>query len=121
MSTPPIPLLIAQGGEQTGRKYRSVARLPPGMTGLQALKERAPEEYAKVMRQAEDTAARAYRIYEASKHGDAFVLTVAEFNEFLTLTGRKPNTFLEQDHEPCGGCQTLGHLHAANCPKDPLR
>lgn len=117
---PPVDALLAQGVRQLSRKYRTVARLPPGMTGLEALKERAPEKYKEVMKWAEERAADVYCRYEAQKHGDQFDLSVEQFNEYLAKTGRKPNNFLEQDNlQQCRHCQTLGHMHARGCPGDP--
>lgn len=71
MSTrPTIDELLQQGVKQLSRKYRLVARLPVGMTGLDALRERSPERYADVMRRAEQWAADEYRQYVACAHGD---------------------------------------------------
>lgn len=117
---PRVDVLLEQGVRQLSRKYRTVARLPPGMTGLEALKQRAPEKYARVMAWAEDRAAEEYCRYEAKKYGDEFELSVSEFNEFLAKTGRKPNNFIEQPGlVQCTHCQTLGHQHAPGCPGDP--
>lgn len=110
-----IDELLAQGGQQMSRKYRHVARLPPNMTALEALRTRAPEHYASVMRRAEEWAAHEYRLYVAGKFGDSFTLSVEEFNEFLVKTGRKPNTFLETPRTRCTGCGSLGHLHRKDC------
>lgn len=107
--------LLAQGGQQMSRKYRHVARLPPNMTALEALRTRAPEHYASVMRRAEEWAAHEYRLYVAGKFGDSFTLSVEEFNEFLVKTGRKPNTFLETPRPRCSGCQSLGMHHREGC------
>ncbi len=85
-----IPALVAQGYKQVSRKYRMVAGLPEGKTGLEALKEADPEKYADLMTRVEEMAADRYRTYCADKNGHRLTLTWEEFNEFLTLTGRKP-------------------------------
>lgn len=113
---PTVDELLSQNVEQLSRKFRSVARLPPGMTGLEALRERAPEHYASVMQRAERWAADEYRRYVASKYGDAFDLTPKEFNEYLVKTGRRPNTFLEEDRPACPHCQSFGRNHRRGCP-----
>lgn len=109
--------LLASGVEQLSRKYRLVARLPPGMTGLEALRERAPDRYhALTKRMAETTerlAADEYRRWVAKDHGDEFELTVEEFSEFLAKTGRS-------DWKPkgpaCPHCKSFGHMHSPECP-----
>jgi hypothetical protein len=121
-AAPSVDELLKQGVRQLSRKYRTVARLPPGMTGLQALQERAPERYKEVMKRAEEWAAEDYCRYVAEKYGDHFELTVEQFNEYLAKTGRRPNTFLEQDNlQQCPHCKTLGHQHAPQGPGDPRR
>lgn len=112
---PTIDELLQQGAQQVSRKYRIVARLPVGMTGLDALRERSPERYADVMRRAEQWAADEYRRDVACRHGDYFELTVEEFNEFLEKTGRRAWT---PKGEACEHCRSLGHTHAKDCPNN---
>ena len=106
--------LLQQGVKQISRKYRTVARLPVGMTGLDALRERSPERYAQIMRRAESWAAEEYRIGVAKDYGDEFELTVEEFSEFLKKTGR--GNGWKPKGEACEHCRSLGHMHAKDCP-----
>ena len=110
--------LLARGARQTSRKYRGVACLPRGMTGIEALKERSPEQYTRLLKDMESRAADMYRTYVAQSFGDHYELSVEQFNEFLAKTGRKPNTFLEEKREACTGCRTLGHMHRRGCPEE---
>lgn len=112
-NSPSVDDLIAQGAKQMSRWCRRVARLPPGMSGLQALRARAPERYRDVMQRAEEWAAEEYRRYVADKHGDEFTLSVHEFAEFLSKTGR---TKWQPNSEPCPHCYSYGHEHARFCP-----
>jgi hypothetical protein len=111
---PTVDQLLEQRCEQTSRKYRGVARLPPGMTGLQALKAYAANEYKRVMQDAESRAADVYRTYIAQKRGDHFTLSKEAFREFLLKTGRKVGKF-ELEGPPCEECGTLGDVHAHSC------
>lgn len=86
---PTVDELLQQDAKQVSRKYRLVARLPVGMTGIEALCERAPDRYARVMARAEQWAADDYRREVAHKHGDLFELTREEFAEFLVKTGKR--------------------------------
>lgn len=117
---PTIDELLQQGVAQLSRKFRHVARLPPGMTGLEALRERAPNRYAEVMRRAEQWAADEYRHYVAQYHDDSFTLTVEEFSEFLTKTGRNASAWKPKG-EACEHCHSLGHQHARDCPNKGKR
>jgi hypothetical protein len=84
-----IDELIAQGYEQTSRKYRIVARLPPGKTGLEALAEVDPGLAANILRNANEQAAQQFRRVHAQGE-DQLTLTWGEFNEFLVKTGKGP-------------------------------
>lgn len=53
--------LVAEGWMQTSRKYRSVARVPPGMTAIEALRTVSPREAADLERRLEQWAADAFR------------------------------------------------------------
>ena len=79
--------LIRNGFEQVSRKYRTLARLPPGKTGLEALAEVYPDLAAHFLRNANRIAAEQYlRCY--AKGEDKIELTRDEFNEYLEKTGR---------------------------------
>ncbi len=79
--------LVRDGYKSTSNKYRNVARLPEGKTGLEALRDCAPEEYARIMEQAERQAADRYRRFNAAEHGDQETLTVDEFKAFRSAGG----------------------------------
>lgn len=68
--------LIAQGYEQVSRKYRRLARLPLGMTGLEALRQADPELASHLERNLEETAKFMYLRIHAK---DFVVLTPEEF------------------------------------------
>lgn len=79
--------LIAEGYEQISRKYRTLARLPYGKTGLEALAEVDPDLAVQYLRNAEEMAKSQYlRVYSRDK----VELTTEAFNEFLQKTGRRP-------------------------------
>jgi hypothetical protein len=90
------------------------------MTGLQALKTYAENEYKRVMQDAERRAADVYRTYIAPKRGDHFTLSKEAFREFLLKTGRKVGKY-ELEGPPCPECQTLGDTHAKDCISRPER
>ena len=79
--------LIAAGFQQVSRKYRMLARLPPGMTGLEALATVDPQLAAHMLLNANRQAAEQYmRVY--AKGPDQVTLTEHEFDEYLGKTGR---------------------------------
>ena len=80
--------LIAAGFQQTSRRFRMLARMPAGMTGLQALATVDPNLAARLQQHAEETAAEHYRRVYAPP-ADQVTLTPAEFDEFLVKTGRR--------------------------------
>ena len=82
-----IDKLIEDGYEQVSRKYRTVARLPPGKTGLEALREVDPRLADQFLKNANEMAKHQYlRCYDSDK----IELTYEEFSEFLIKTGRSP-------------------------------
>lgn len=81
--------LIAAGFEQVSRKYRTLARLPPGTKGLEALREHNASRAREIMEKANDEAARLYRAVYASGE-DKIELSEEEFKEYLKKTGRAP-------------------------------
>jgi hypothetical protein len=80
--------IVAQGYEQVSRKYRIVARLPEGKTGLEALAEVDPELAKHMLDEVNLEAGRHYMRVHA-RHTQ-LSLTWEEFNEFLIKTGKKP-------------------------------
>lgn len=119
MTKSKVDELLERHPQQLSRRYRIVSCLPVDMTGLEALKERAPERLAKYLKDFEDSleewAADEYKRHVAVKFGDEYTLNVAEFHEYLSKTGRAPSSWTPTS-EPCEHCQTLGHMHAKNCP-----
>ena len=57
---PMVNYLILVGFEQVSRKYRTLARLPLGKTGLEALAEVDPDLAAQFLRNANRMAAEQY-------------------------------------------------------------
>lgn len=84
-----VPSLIAQGYEQVSRKRRTIARLPEGKTGLEALAAVDPTHVANLRTSMENHAAEFFRRIYAEHAGLTVVLTEEEFSEFLHETGRK--------------------------------
>lgn len=76
------------GYRQLSRKHRIVARLPPGKTGLEALREADSEAYERVMRLAEESAAEDYRRFHA-RGEDRRELSIEEFAAFRKAGGRR--------------------------------
>ena len=81
-----IEKLLADGYEQTSYKYRTLNRIPPGTTGLDALKSISPKSYERIMENAHYQAAQEYmRLCDDER----IELTREEFKEFRRQTGRK--------------------------------
>jgi hypothetical protein len=80
--------LIAEGYQSTSNKYRTVARLPAGKNGIEALREIAPSEYHHIMERIEQECARTYRRLYAEKHGDQLELSIEEFQAFKRAGGK---------------------------------
>jgi hypothetical protein len=77
--------LIKRGYRQVSRKYRRVAALPEGKTGIQAIRDADPSYYKGVVARIEESCADQYlRVYAKDK----LELTREEFAEFLRQTGR---------------------------------
>jgi hypothetical protein len=92
--------LVAEGWKQTSRRHRHVSRLPPGMTGVEALRW-ARREYSKQFdepygsserKQSESEAAITFmRVYSSYKFAAGLchkVLTVRQFQAFLKVGGQ---------------------------------
>lgn len=78
---------IAAGYRQVSRKHRTVAKLPAGETGLEALARRAPLAYAHLMQQMEQRAADTYRRIYAESEGNWLELDSFDFEAFRKAGG----------------------------------
>lgn len=79
--------LLKQGYVQISRRYRIVARLPRGKTGLEALEEADPALVEDWLASLEERATEQYlRVYAPNELKET--LTEEEFNAFLRLRGR---------------------------------
>jgi hypothetical protein len=76
---------IDGGYEQTSYKYRMLNRIPPGKTGLEALKEISPAAYERILAQANHWAAEEYKRLDDR---DRLELTREEFKEHRRQTNR---------------------------------
>jgi hypothetical protein len=74
--------------QSTSNRYRAVARLPEDMSGVEALREFAPEGYQELMEQFERRAADTFRrIYASRVEGCRAELTQEEWAEFKAAGG----------------------------------
>lgn len=81
--------LVDEGYRQVSRKFRHVARLPDGMTGLEALRSVDPDLHDRMMQRMEEEAADHFRRVHASEQGLWLTLTTEEFDAFRrAATGR---------------------------------
>ena len=84
-----IRMLVADGYEQISSKNRVVARLPEGMTGIQAIERFEPEMLVRSMERMEREAAERFRRFHAREHGLTLTLTDREFYLYrLIVTGK---------------------------------
>lgn len=60
--------LVRDGWKGTSNRHRHIARLPEGKTGLEALRIVAPDDYRRIMENAERQAADTYRRIYAHAH-----------------------------------------------------
>jgi hypothetical protein len=79
--------LISHGYQQTSSKYRTVARLPPGKTGLEALRDVSPHDYHLIIARIEQQCASTYRRLYAEKEGNQLELSPEEFAAFKAAGG----------------------------------
>lgn len=78
--------LREQGWVQKSNKYRIIARVPPGMTGAEALKANDPELYQKALRSFEESCREDFLTYCSDKvPGCAMTLGPAEFAGFKAV------------------------------------
>jgi hypothetical protein len=80
--------LRAEGFKQTSNKFRHVARLPPGKTGLEALAELEPEYVRALQQRVEDQAAEHYLRVYAARAGLEQTLDLRTFQAFKRAGGR---------------------------------
>jgi hypothetical protein len=91
--------LRAGGYQQLSRKYRLVARVPAGMTAMDALRKYDPAAAARYLQMAEQWAAEHYRRYLASKNGHEEKLTPGEFAAFREAGGQMSHIALDAESE----------------------
>lgn len=84
-------------GVQVSRRYRMIATLPEGETGLKALKRCSPTHYKRVMASAERSARQDYATYCASKDGQMHELDMRTFAEFKKLENGETFQLKESD------------------------
>lgn len=77
--------LIAKGAEQTSAKYRAVAWLPAGETGLEALQRLCPGAARRILESAERQARDEYRRMGANLEGNREELDLRTFRYFRVL------------------------------------
>jgi len=80
--------LVAAGYMQVSRKYRTIARLPPGKTAIEAMKELHPHAYQQVLEDIEQSAMRQYLRVYAHSDGNTLELTEEQFNAFRDAGGQ---------------------------------
>lgn len=78
---------VAAGYQQTSAKYRTIARLPEGMTGIEALKLADQEAYAHLQERLEREAASTFRRVYAQQLGCQIMLSPEEFVAFKAAGG----------------------------------
>jgi hypothetical protein len=104
--------MIAQGLQSMSRKYRRVFLPPIGKSFVERIKEEDPALHAYMLEDLEARAKEMYRSKFAEKNGDVFVMSPADFREYLTKTGRSA---WKPTHSACIECQTLGNTHSKYC------
>lgn len=80
--------LVAAGYMQVSRKYQTVARLPPGKTAIEAMKELHPRAYQRILEDIEQSAQRQYLRLYARADGNTLELTEEQFNAFRAAGGQ---------------------------------
>jgi hypothetical protein len=80
--------LVRDGWMSTSNKRRTIARLPEGKTGLEALRDVAPEAHDTIMSRAEQQAANGYRrIFASEGDGTRQTLDVSMWMAFKKAGG----------------------------------
>lgn len=80
--------LVAQGYKQISRKYRTLGRLPEGMTGLEALATADPDLAKRMLDGVNERAGEQFMRCFARGKELTVTLTQGEFAEYLRATGR---------------------------------
>ncbi len=83
-------LLVFEGFQQTSGKYRQVARVPRGKSGLEALLEADPKAHARIMQKAEAVASDHYR--RCCAEGDDKRALSPEVFKAFRKAGGEPST-----------------------------
>jgi len=78
--------LIEAGYKSVSSKNRTIVRLPPGLSGLDALRRASPEAYRRIMQDAQSRAANEYRRVYARRE-DTRVLDSGEWRAFKAAGG----------------------------------
>lgn len=81
--------LQARDARQTSAKYRHVAWLPPGLSGLEALERVAPNVAHDIRRRLEEQCAETYRRIYAEREGNQRTLDLRTFQTFKRLERQK--------------------------------
>ena len=74
--------LVRAGWQCMSNKYRIIARLPEGATGLEVLRERSPLKFREIMEHTELRAADVYRRMYAPSEGNTQTLDFDMFEAF---------------------------------------
>jgi len=81
--------LVRDGWKSTSNKHRVIARLPEGKTGLEALREVAPDDHKRIMENAERQAADTYRrLYANWGAGTSQILDSGTWSAFKRAGGQ---------------------------------
>lgn len=74
--------------QSVSHKYRIVARLPEGMSGVEALLEHAPDQYQRILERIEQQAASTFRrLYSDRVEGCSVELSPDEWAAFRAAGG----------------------------------
>lgn len=80
--------LVRDGWKSVSNKYQTIARLPAGKTGIEALRECAPYEYARIVEEIERRAADTYRrVHATASAGTKQELDSSMFQAFKRAGG----------------------------------
>ena len=107
-------MLRAAGYQQTSRKYRHVARIPAGLTAIEAVRRHDPRQAERFLQMAEEWAASHYRTYYAERDGCHETLSEGEFAAFREAGGH-PST--RRGAPACSQTRTRRSRSAEACAK----
>lgn len=80
--------LIADGYMSVSNKYRHVAKLPLGETGVQALSRVCPDAAKDIADRIEQQSANTYRRCYTERDGNMLELSIEEYSDFRKSGGR---------------------------------